>query len=369
MNSSLQRGRARPHRCWFVPPHIVESIVRRGNDDQRDRAFRTLQNDMSFRTLRTGSSGQRLGARPFLSRNRQRLIAGLGAGAAGPPRLTIYSADHRLRVPGRLIWRQGDEEIGDRAVREARDYLDATVRFYSDVFRRDSIDNAGSPLSGTVHFARDYDNAFWNGAEMVFGDGDRELFNRFTVSVDIIGHELSHGVTDDESSLIYWGETGALNESISDVFGSLVKQYHLDQDVRDADWLVGEGLFTEEVNGVALRSMKAPGTAYDDPVLGVDPQPAHMKDYQRVFTDNGGVHINSGIPNHAFYLAAVDIGGKAWETTGLVWYLALLSPRLRPTSGFREFADSTVSIAEQRYGVTSDEAVAIRGAWTEVGVL
>jgi len=296
-------------------------------------------------------------------------MTGFGTAAAGPPRLTIYSADNRLRVPGRVLWRDGDDDIRDRTATEARNYLDATVRFYAEVFRRDSIDNARSPLSGTVHFSRDYNNAFWNGAEMVFGDGDRELFNRFTISADIIGHELTHGVTDDESNLIYWGEPGALNESLSDVFGSLVKQYHLGQDARDADWLVGEGLFTPEVHGVALRSMKAPGTAYDDPVLGVDPQPDHMKDYQRVFSDNGGVHINSGIANHAFYLAAVDIGGKAWETTGLVWYLALLSPRLRPTSGFREFAESTVSIAGQRYGATSDEAVAIRGAWTEVGVI
>jgi len=110
-----------------------------------------------------------------------------------------------------------------------------------------------------------------------------------------------------------------LNESISDVFGSLVRQYALNQTAEQAVWLIGSGLFTANVNGVALRSMKAPGTAYDDPVLGKDPQPAHKKDFVRTYADNGGVHINSGIPNHAFYLASTQIGGYAWEKVGRTW--------------------------------------------------
>ncbi len=96
---------------------------------------------------------------------------------------------------------------------------------------------------------------------------------------------------------------------MSDVFGSLVKQYQLQQTAGEADWLIGQGLLTENVKGIALRSMKAPGTAYDDPVLGKDPQPAHMKDYVNTVSDNGGVHINSGIPNHAFYVVATELGG------------------------------------------------------------
>ncbi len=129
---------------------------------------------------------------------------------------------------------------------------------------------------------------------MVFGDGDGELFQRFTVSLDIIGHELTHGVTEDEAALMYVNQSGALNESVSDVFGSLVKQHALGQTAEQADWLIGNGLLTDAVQGVALRSMKDPGTAYDDPVLGDDIQPGHMSKYVKMTGDNGGVHINSG---------------------------------------------------------------------------
>src|SRR5262249_52904048 len=154
---------------------------------------------------------------------------------------------------------------------------------YWQAFQRNSIDNQGLALNGTVHYGKNYDNAFWDGKRMIFGDGDRVTFNRFTISVDIMGHELTHGVTQYESNLIYWGQTGALNESISDVFGSLVKQFQLQHSADQADWLIGEGLLVQpanpKINAKALRSLKAPGTAYNDPALGgKDPQPAHMKD-------------------------------------------------------------------------------------------
>jgi len=257
---------------------------------------------------------------------------------------------------------------GDDAVDEAYDYMGDTFDFYWEAYGRDSIDNAGMPLIGTVHYGEDYANAFWNGEQMVYGDGDGELFNRFTISIDVIGHELTHGVTEQEAGLIYWAQAGALNESVSDVFGSLVKQAVNQETADDADWLIGEGLFTDEVQGVALRSMAEPGTAYDDPLLGEDPQPAHMKDYVRTYEDNGGVHINSGIPNHAFYLAAVEIGGYAWETVGQIWYETLLNPSLTPSAQFSDFARITVQTADRLYGSSSREVDAISGAWSDVGV-
>jgi Zn-dependent metalloprotease len=225
------------------------------------------------------------------------------------------------------------------------------------------------PLNATVHFGQAYNNAFWNGQQMVFGDGDDDLFNRFTVAVDVIGHELTHGVTEDEAQLVYFFQPGALNESVSDVFGSLVKQRVLNQTADQADWLIGAGLFTSNVNGVALRSMKAPGTAYDDPVLGKDPQPAHMNDFLYTFEDNGGVHINSGIPNHAFYLAAIKIGGYAWEKAGRVWYETLRDPQLRSFWGFRRFARLTITVAGRLFGESSPEQGAVREAWNEVGIV
>jgi Zn-dependent metalloprotease len=184
----------------------------------------------------------------------------------------------------------------------------------------------------------------------------------------VMGHELTHGVTEHEAGLIYWKQAGALNEHISDVFGSLVKQYVDEETAEEADWLIGEGIFTNNVQGVALRSMKAPGTAYDDPVLGKDPQPAHMRDYLNTMQDNGGVHINSGIPNKAFYLAAVEIGGSAWDKAGLIWYDTLRSPLLRRNTQFQQFANLTVMTAGQLFGFNSAEANAVRTGWAEVGI-
>ena len=235
------------------------------------------------------------------------------------------------------------------------------------MFGRDSIDDEGMPLRGIVHFGRKYDNAFWDGRRMIFGDGDGTLFVRFTKSLDVIGHELTHGVTEDEAGLEYFGQSGALNEHVSDVFGSLVKQYTLGQDAAQADWLIGAEILAPGV-GKALRSMEAPGTAFDHPVLGKDPQPDHWRRYVRTTDDNGGVHINSGIPNHAFYVTAMEIGGNAWEAPGEIWYETLRHPRLRPTATFGRFAHLTFLTAERLYGQGSDEANAVKKGWDTVGV-
>jgi Zn-dependent metalloprotease len=208
---------------------------------------------------------------------------------------------------------------------------------------------------------------------MVYGDGDEDmpvaqrLFNRFTIAVDVIGHELTHGVTQNEANLVYWDQSGALNESLSDVFGVMVKQYQLKQAAADADWLIGVGLLTSNVNGAALRSMKAPGTAYDDPVLGKDPQPAHMKDYVVTTQDNGGVHINSGIPNHAFYVTALNLGGYAWSKAGMIWYKTL-TEKLSDRSNFQDAANLTYQAAGELYGNGSLEQQAVEGGWQEVGI-
>lgn len=263
---------------------------------------------------------------------------------------------------------EGQDPTNDPAVDEAYDGLGSTFDFYQKVYQRNSIDNQGLPLIASVHFANRYDNAFWNGKQMVFGDGDGRIFNRFTISIDVIGHELTHGVTQTDAKLIYQGQSGALNESVSDVFGSLIKQYVRNETATQADWLIGQGLFTKDVHGEALRSMKAPGTAYDDPILGKDPQPATMRDYVQTSDDNGGVHINSGIPNHAFYLVAVALGGYAWEKAGRIWYHTLRNPMLQPNADFRSFAQLTAITADQLYGQGSTEGKAVREAWDQVDI-
>jgi Zn-dependent metalloprotease len=336
----------------------VHAIARNGSAKQRADALGTLSLDTTFRALR--SSLQTLDPRPA-----RRVRALMGEPAK---RRSIYTANHTEDLPGELLRTEGSAPSKDVAADEAYDGLGATYDFYWEVYQRNSIDDEGLPLDATVHYGQDYDNAFWNGERMVFGDGDGDLFNRFTVAVDVIGHELTHGVTEDEAKLTYLYQPGALNESVSDVFGSLIKQYQQKQTAKQADWLIGEGLFTKKVKGVALRSMKAPGTAYDDPVLGKDPQPAHMKDYVRTSGDNGGVHINSGIPNHAFYLVATGLGGNAWEKAGHIWYETLRDPRLRPNTGFSRFARLTASTAGRLYGVNSEEQKIVQDGWKQVGI-
>jgi Zn-dependent metalloprotease len=240
-----------------------------------------------------------------------------------------------------------------------------TLEFYADVFGRDSIDDRGMPIDSTVHFGKRYKNAFWNGAQMVYGDGDGEAFASFTTCLDIAAHELAHGVTQIDAGLEYRGESGALGESISDVFGSLVKQYALQQTVSKADWIIGAGIFGSEISGVGLRSLAAPGSAYDDPLLGGrDPQRSHMRVYAHDAPADDLVHINSGIPNHAFYLFAKALGGNAWEIGGRVWYDALRSG-LDRKCGFHSFARATTKGAKSHGGHVVD---AVRQAWRDVGI-
>ena len=226
---------------------------------------------------------------------------------------------------------------------------------------RDSHDDAGALVSLTVHYGSRYNNAFWDGTQLVFGDGDGRVFERFTKPVDVLAHEFSHAVVEHTAGLVYRGQSGALNESVADVFASCLKQRLLGQEAADGDWLIGEGIFTPSIKARALRDMAAPGTAYDDPELGADPQVGHMDDYIETADDNGGVHLNSGIPNKAFQLAAVAIGGSAIEGAGRIWYDALVGDAVPEDADFATFAAATVAAAGQH-------ADAVREAWAQVGV-
>ena len=349
----MRSGCRHPIQC-IVPPYILEAITQQGSEHAQRCAQRTLSADQAIRAARS----ERLAGQAQAPRD--------VAAAPGQPQRTIRDAGHRETTDGPVVRSEGEGPVDDVAANEAYDGFGATYTFYWQVFARNSIDGEGMPLDGVVHYGQHYDNAFWDGLRMIFGDGDGEIFNRFTIALDVIGHELAHGVTENEAALQYSGQSGALNESLSDVAGSQVKQYQRNQLAADADWLIGEGLLTADVNGVALRSMKAPGTAYDDPRLGgKDPQPAHMDNYVNTTADNGGVHINSGIPNHAFYLAATAFGGHSWEKAGRIWYEALRDPRTTATTQFADFAQTTVQVAERLFG---GDSAAVAQAWSTVGL-
>lgn len=338
----------------IMPPHILQKLLESEDRDIYEAAMSTLLSTAHLR-----------GARAV----RASFVGAVATPAGG--RRTIFDCQHRTFLPSAVLARSEEgAESADKSANQAFDGLGTTRQFYKDVYGRNSIDDRGMRLDGYVHRGKNYNNAFWNGREMIFGDGDGRIFTDFTGSLDVIGHELTHGVTEHTAGLEYRIQSGALNEHISDVFGSLIKQWSLRQSAMEADWLIGSEIFTPDVDADALRSMKAPGTAYDNKIFGQDPQPDHMSEFVHLPDtergDNGGVHINSGIPNKAFYLVSVGIGGFAWEAPGHIWYESLKASN--PQTQFQDFADTTYAKAEELYGADSAEQEAVLAAWREVGL-
>ena len=343
-----------PVHC-ILPPYILASIQLRGDEKMRRIAATSERVSDKVRTQREtitapapASRAERIAAvEPVCSRE-------------------VYDGGHKAALPGVLARSEGDPPVKDEMVNKVYDLTGKVFDFYLDVFNRNSIDDQGMTIISTVHHRRKFNNAFWNGSQMVFGDGDGLLFRSFA-DLSIIGHELSHGVVQYSGGLMYKDQSGALNESFADVFGVMTDQYANRQTVSEASWLVGEHLFGPDVEGVALRSLKAPGLAYDDDVLGKDPQPFHMDLYVNTSSDYGGVHINSGIPSHAFYLLAQYLGGYSWEKAGQIWYQSI--QRLKnPMATFTDWADTTVQTAWDLFGKGSFELQMTRRAWRLVGI-
>jgi Zn-dependent metalloprotease len=339
-----------PLHC-IVPPDLLFRLAQTDDPELRTAALTTLSLDHQFRLARAESAARGGGraARPVTF-----------ARTGGQAQRTVYDQHHnQSQTPGAVARGEGQPPVSDAAVNQAYDGLGATYTYYWSVFQRDSIDGQGLPLLGLVHYGTSYDNAFWdNAGHMFFGDGDGRILTETTAGIDVIGHELTHGVTQHEANLTYSGQSGALNESISDVFGIQVKQLVLKQDVTQSDWLIGSDIVGPALKP-ALRSMKAPGTANPH-----DTQPGDMDHY----VAGGDVHINSGIPNRAFYVVATTLGGNAWDSAGPIWYAALTDPSLPSDCSFHQFARSTLKHAQQHYGATSKQADAVRQGWQTVKV-
>jgi Zn-dependent metalloprotease len=316
----------------------------------RDAALDAMALDHRFRLARA-ESASRIGGRGAAPVTFARV--------GGEAHRAVYDKKNSTtQTLGHMVRPEGHAPTGDAAVDEAYDGLGNTYDYYWSVFQRDSIDGQGRALHGCVHFGSNYPNAFWDGHAMFFGDGDGQFLTRTTAGIDVIGHELTHGVTQYEANLVYSGQSGALNESISDVFGIQVKQKALGQSAETSDWLIGADIVGPAL-APALRSMKEPGKANPH-----DDQPADMDGY----VVDGDVHTNSGIPNRAFYLVASTLGGNAWDAAGPIWYATLRDNRLQPTATFQEFARLTVANAQQTYGAQSKEVDAVTGAWDIVKV-
>jgi Zn-dependent metalloprotease len=338
----------RPTFCCILPPHVMKKLAESGAKPVRDAAFETVRLSERLRGVRHATAD-------FLR-----------AVPKGCLHRTIYDAGHRERLPGTVARHEGGRRARDAHADGAYDGLGAVYEFYAEALGRNSLDDRGLGLDASIHFGRKYMNAFWDGHQMVFGDGDGKIFGAFTGHVDVIGHELTHGVISYEASFDYEDQPGALAESFADVFGALILQYARKQTAKEASWRIGEGLIVRHPKQ-AVRSLAAPGKAYKNSLLGEDPQVAHLRDYKPddYPDDNGGVHVFSGIPNHAFYLTAMELGGFAWEKAGLIWYLAL-TDLLSRRAQFCDAALATVTAAERLFGPAA--ARTVRKAWETVGV-
>jgi Zn-dependent metalloprotease len=343
------------HTCNIIPTRLLKKLMEQGEEKElKGHLFNSIRHSERFRARR-----DILGSLPAL----------FPTGGSGKQRYVFDAHNDTDISKSTLLRKEGDSEDDNQVAKEVYDGLGYTYDFYYNNYGRKSIDNKDMPLNGYIHWDINLDNAFWDGMEMCFGDGDKVNLKGFTSVVDIIGHELTHGVTQYEAALEYFcdeqHQPGALNESISDCFGSMVKQYVLQQTADKADWLIGQGIFVKDPNW-AIRSMKQPGSANPH-----DDQPSNMDGYNPLPNDEdddeGGVHLFSGIPNNAFYRAAVEIGGNVWEKTGLVWYKTL-SSGLPTDCSFEIFASHTIQVAGNLFGQESKEQNAIRKAWEAVKV-
>jgi len=285
----------------------------------------------------------------------------------------VFDAKGSDHLPGTLVRSEGQAKVADVAVNEAYDGAGDTYDFYSQIFQRNSLDDKGMTLISSVHVGEvddqgklgPMDNAFWNGEQMAYGDGDKVVFTRFTKSLDVIGHELTHGVQSFTSNLTYRAQSGALNEHFADVFGILIRQWKKgENNAVKANWVLGADIMVPAPTRRGIRDMENPGTAFvDDPELGTDPQPANMSKLYTGPADRQGVHINSGIPNRAFVLTAKAIGGKAWDVSGRIWFDTMV--QLTTNSQFHDCARVSVQVAAT-HGAAAKKAVT--AAWKKVGV-
>lgn len=352
------RACRQPVQC-IVPPYMVEHMTRVADPRIREQARVSLAHAAAVRAARMVA----------------REVSPHMITAPLPPRRQrlVYTAGNKDMLPGRLVRSEGEPPTADACVNEAYDYSGDTFDFYLERFGRNSLDDAGMKLVSSVHVGESdgenryqpMNNAFWDGNQMAYGDGDGVVFQCFTKSLDVVAHELTHGVQSFTSDLVYRGQSGAINEHFADVFGVLVRQWRRQEIGSQANWLVGADVLVPAQTRRAIRDMERPGTAYTgDPVLGSDPQPDHMDRLYTGAADSGGVHINSGIPNRAFVLFAQAVGGPAWHTPADVWYSAML--RLPRTATFAALAKTTIQIATQRFSAATGSAC--RVAWKHVGL-
>jgi Zn-dependent metalloprotease len=335
--------------CFIVPREVLIrfSQDRELSAEVRKTLFDTAQISYEMRELRKQAgrvtSVARAHAHAYLE-------------LAASPTVTVYDCKHTQTLPGAPVnASRSKDQTAKRTVHETTN----VAKFYKDVFNRNSIDDQGMTMMSSIHYGRLFNNAMWDGHQMVYGDGDSKLFVDFTNGDDVIGHELTHGVTQYTLQLNYQDEAGGLNESISDCFGSMFRQWEKGQDVKSADWLIGAdimGPVAKSRGFTCLRDMANPAAAHC-----LAPQPTQ---YSQI-TPGMDPHDSSGPPNLAFCVACVALGGKSWEKIGQVWYHALTDFGPNPDMGMKDFAARTRQLAQK---MAADVGSAVDAGWKKIGI-
>ncbi len=327
--------------CTIIPPYILEELAKRGNTSCK----KTLNDTQRILQKRNTVLNNLL-----IQENEE-----------GKGDRYIYDSKNEYKQRVALIRKENDAKVDDVIVNEVYDMSGFVKDYFKTSFDLNSIDDNGMDVISNIRYGKDYNNAFWDGDEMTYGEGDGIQFQDFTKAIDVIAHELMHGVTQFLANLEYQAQSGALNEHFSDVFGTIIKQKYLKQDVTCADWLIGDLIVTEKFPGKAIRSMKAPGTAND-----FDSQPEHMDNFYTGLSDNQGVHINSGILNKAFYLTALEIG---IDDSALLWFETLKV--LWRTANFNDLVDNLLITSKELIAqdkVTTNATAAILNSFVSVGL-
>ncbi len=330
--------------CHIVPKAALERLAKDKSlpAEQRKNFADSIKIDAELRRLRNQA-------------NKLTRVASLMA-----PAVTVFNCNHGQTLPGAQV--PNPATAPDATAQGAFAETTSVVAFYSQVFGRNSIDGAGMTLISSIHYATNYNNAFWNGLQMTYGDGDGSIFVDFTKGNDVIGHELTHGVTQHSLQLNYTNEAGGLNESMSDCFGSMFRQWEAKQNVNQADWLIGKDIMGPAAlkQGLTcLRDMANPAAKHC-----LAPQPTKFSQYKPGMDP----HQSSGIPNLAFYTAAKAVGGNSWDKVGQIWYKSLTGFGPTPAMKMKAFAVRTRTVAAQLYPGNTAVVNAVDAGWKKVGL-
>jgi Zn-dependent metalloprotease len=341
--------------CHIVPQKVLKRFAEDTSfsDEQRKHFADTMKIDVELRKLRT-QAGK-------LTRVANLVAAPMGlTAAAAPPAITVFDCNHSQTPPGAQV--ADPANAADATAKRAFVETSSVAAFYLQVFGRNSIDDAGMSMVSSIHFGTGYPNAFWNGSQMTYGDGDGSLFIDFTLGNDVIAHELTHGVTQHSLQLSYVNEAGGLNESLSDCFGSMFRQWEAKQDVTQADWMIGKDVVGPGATAkgyTCLRDLSDPAGSH---CLGA--QQVKFSQYKAGMDP----HESSGIPNLAFYTIAKAVGGNSWDKVGQIWYKAMTGFDPTPAMKMKAFADRTRSVAAQLNPGDAAVAGAVDAGWKSVGL-